>query len=156
MIECTAQGDNLKRLLFVDDEPHNIATVCKILQDALEVEITIVETVDDAIKALQAKEYTIVITDIFIPMGKNLRQTVGPRARKYEENLRHLGGLALLDNIDKLKEPPKIITHTACTDYALLEILGEHVIANIPKPSPIEVLLKAIRDVLHPPRTWSL
>ena len=59
------------------------------------------------------EDLDIVITDIFIPTGGDLRQLIGPRARKYEETLQHLGGLIILDALELLHPIPKIITHAS-------------------------------------------
>ena len=141
-------------ILFVDDEPHNIQAVQEILSEALDVSIHISTTVSDALAALENISFALVVTDIFIPMGKDLARFVGPRARKYEENLRHLGGLALLDHMEKMNPPPPILAHTACTDFALLEVLGDHVVGKVPKPAPVDVLLTAIRDIIYPKKSW--
>lgn len=146
----------MMRLLFIDDEPKYVESVTGILKESLDVEIVLVQTVRQAIHELSETKFDLVVTDIFIPLGKNVREYVGPRARKYEENLKHLGGLAVLDFLDKMTSPPKILAHTACTDYALLEVLGEHVIGSVPKPAPVEVLLREIIQALKPPRNWTL
>lgn len=144
---------NKKQLLFVDDEPENVQTVCDILSEA-DIIVHKVTTVGEAVSILQNHKIDLVITDIFIPMGPNSALVLGQRARKYEENLRHLGGIALLDEIDRLVSPPKVLAFTACTDYALIEILGENVVERVPKPSPVDTLLQAILRVIHPPKEW--
>lgn len=146
---------DLKRVLFVDDEPENVASVCQILAES-EIEIDQVTTVKEAVEALQNHVYNVVVTDIFIPMGSMPEQIMGPRARRYSDNLRHLGGLALLDEIERMDTPPTVLAHTACTDYALIEILGEHVSERVPKPAPVDSLLQAVMRALHPPRDWTL
>ena len=146
----------MKSILFVDDEPHNIETVVKILKESITADIHVVTSVEDAIQILNDHPIDVVVTDIFIPLGNNARKSIGPRARQYEENLRHLGGLALLDAIDKLARPPKVLAHTACTDFALLEVLGEHVVERIPKPTAIDIVLKTILDCLDDSDPWQL
>ena len=44
-----------------------------------------------------------------------------------------------------------VLAHTACTDWALVEILGEQVHAQVPKPAPVDVLLRAIIEALGLP-----
>ena len=144
------------RLLIVDDEPHNLDMICRVLKEALEADLTIAKTVTEALLALEKQEFDLIITDIFIPMGVNFREHIGPRARKYEENMKHLGGLALLDSIEKMSHPPKILAHTACTDFALLEVLGEHVVGRIPKPAPIDIFMKEIHQALKENDEWTL
>ena len=144
-----------QNILFVDDEPQNITAVQGILSEALDVHIHISTTVSDAFEILEKMEFSLIVTDIFIPMGKQFEYHVGPRARKYEESMKHLGGLALLDHLEKFPSTPPILAHTACTDFALLEVLGDHVVAKVPKPAPVEVLLTSIRDILYPQKEWS-
>ena len=143
------------KILFVDDEPQHITAVQEILSEALDVDIHISTTVSDAFEQLERQSFVLVVTDIFIPMGKNFQHHVGPRARKYEDSMKHLGGLALLDHMEKMNPPPPILAHTACTDFALLEVLGEHVVGKVPKPAPVDVLLTIIRDIIYPKKEWS-
>ena len=142
-----------KRILFVDDEPSNITAVSEILLEA-EMDVKTVTTVQAAVEALHQSRFDVIVTDIFIPMGQKPEQILGPRARRYADNLRHLGGLALLDELERMDNPPTILAHTACTDYALIEILGDHVEERVPKPAPVDVLLQAIMRALSPERRW--
>ena len=141
-------------VLFVDDEPHQVLHAKEILSDALDVDILLATSVAQAINLLEEESFALVVTDIFIPMGKNFRGSFGPRAKKYEDNMRHLGGLALLDYLERMQPPPPILAHTACTDHALIEVLGQHVIMRLPKPAPVDVLLTAVRDIIYPKPSW--
>ena len=62
--------------------------------------------------------------------------------------MRHLGGLAILDFVERMPVKPRILAHTACTDYALIEVLGDVVHDRIPKPAPVDILLKEIQRAL--------
>jgi CheY-like chemotaxis protein len=139
------------RLLFIDDDPEHIQTVSEVIRDALDIQVDVVTTVEDAVLTLHAHPYDLVITDIFIPLGSAPRQSLGPRARRYAETLQHLGGLVLLDEMDRLDQTPRVLAHTACTDFALIEILGEQVYARVPKPAPVDVLLTAVLEALDLP-----
>ena len=139
------------RLLFIDDDPEHIQTVSDVVREALDVPVDVVSTVEDAVITLHEHEYTLIVTDIFIPLGDAPRRSLGPRARRYQETLQHLGGLVLLDEIDRLDRAPRVLAHTACTDFALIEILGEQVHARVPKPAPVDVLLNAVLDALDLP-----
>ncbi len=139
------------RILFVDDDPEHVALVSQTIADALGATVEVVESVEAAVAALHQHAFDLVVTDIFIPLGSKSRQVLGPRARRYAENLRHLGGLVLLDELDRVEPPPKILAHTACTDFALLEVLGERVTAKVPKPAPVDVLLRAVIAALELP-----
>ena len=137
-------------LLFIDDEPEGLEWALSILRTSLpDATIDIAETVEESIEMLNEKQYTLVVMDIFIPMGINARQTLGPRARQYQEHMRHLGGLAILDFVERMPKKPRILAHTACTDYALIEILGDVVHDRIPKPAPVDILLKEIQRALE-------
>jgi CheY-like chemotaxis protein len=144
------------RLLFIDDEPEKLSMICQILRETLEAEIVLASTVEEAISVLQQQEFELIIADVFLPAGDNLRQTMGPRARKCGDYMEHLGGLVILDELERMSASPKILAHTACTDFALLEVLGEHVVGRIPKPAPLELFLKEVSDALNPPTPWTL
>ena len=139
------------RLLFIDDDPEHIQVVSDVIRDALDVPVDVATTVEDAVRRLSVHTYDLVVTDIFIPLGTAPRQSLGPRARRYEETLQHLGGLVLLDEMDRLPNSPRVLAHTACTDFALIEILGEQVYARVPKPAPVDVLLTAVLEALELP-----
>ncbi|MEL6349639.1 MAG: hypothetical protein AAFV53_41430 [Myxococcota bacterium] len=138
-------------ILFVDDDPEHVQTVSEVIADALDAKVKVVGTVEEAVAALHADSYAVVVTDIFIPLGDDPRRTLGPRARRYAENLRHLGGLVLLDELDRIEPTPKILAHTACTDFELIEILGERVHERVPKPAPVDVLLRSVIAALDLP-----
>ena len=140
----------MPRLLFVDDEISNIEMAVSILRMSLpEAIIDTTETVEETIEYLSNHKYDLMIMDIFIPMGKDSVRTLGPRARKYRENMRHLGGLVILDYVEHMLHKPRILAHTACTDYALIEVLGEVVYDRIPKPTSVEILLSEIQKALN-------
>lgn len=133
------------KLLFIDDEPHNVSLVMEILQETFpQAQLQLAENAQDSIDLLSAQPWDLVIMDIFLPLGK-LEHTLGRRAEQYHDNLRHLGGLAILDFVEKMPQKPKIIAHTACTDYALIEVLGSVVDDRIPKPAPLDMLLQSIQ-----------
>lgn len=137
------------RLLFVDDDPENVEFVTRTLRDALGAEVLVVTTVEEAVRVLHAGPVDLVVADLFIPMGSQAGSVLGPRARRYAEQVEHLGGLVLLDEIDRIASPPIVLAHTACTDAILITLLGERVTARVPKPAPAEVLLNAILEALR-------
>ena len=137
------------RILFVDDDPENVEIVARTLVEALGVEVIVVASVEEAVDALHRAPVDLVITDLFIPLGHRPRDAMGPRARKYAEQLDHLGGLVLLDEIDRVEPAPIILAHTACTDHVLLALLGERVAARVRKPAPTEVLLDAVLKAIR-------
>ena len=137
------------RILVVDDEPELLEPSIQLLRVALEADVQVVSSVDEAVQALHNAATDVVIADIFLPLGERPRELLGPRARRYAENLVHLGGLVLLDEIDRVEPAPKVLAHTACTDFALLEVLGDRVTARVPKPCPADVLLQAVMDAVR-------
>jgi len=139
------------RILFIDDDPEHVAFVSRLLREVLDAGVDVVTSVEEAVRALQTHAYTLVVTDIFIPLGGRVHETLGPRSRSYADNLQHLGGLVLLDELERVDPRPRVLAHTACTDFALIEVLGDAVAGRIPKPAPPEVLLRAVLDALELP-----
>ena len=136
-------------LLFVDDEVDNVSLAAEILAEALEMEVRVVDTVEEAVAELHRCLWRAVIMDLFIPLGDHPHRTLGPRARRYQDNVDHLGGLVLLEEIDRLDQRPIVISHTACTDHVLLELFGDRVARRIPKPAPMDTLLQNVMEVLR-------
>ena len=139
------------RILFVDDDPEHVDVVQRTVAEALNADVQVVTTVEAAVSALHSQTFDLVVTDIFIPLGAKPRDAMGPRSRRYEDTVQHLGGLVLLDELDRVTPTPKVLAHTACTDAALIEILGSCVIARVPKPAPVDVLLRAVIEALDLP-----
>jgi len=136
-------------VLFVDDEPDNIRIIVDILKDALDERVDAAHSVEDAVELLLARPYRLVVMDVFIPLGEHPNRVLGPRADKVQEHVDHLGGLVLLEEIDRLDPRPTVMAHTACTDHALLEIFGDRVVHRIPKPAPLDTLLRDVVDTLR-------
>lgn len=135
-------------VLFVDDELENVSLAAEILGESLELPVEVVATVERAVELLHQRPFRAVVMDLFIPLGDHPDRILGPRAARYQENVEHLGGLVLLEEIDRLSEQPMVISHTACTDHVLLELFGDRVERMIPKPAPLDTLLLALRDLL--------
>lgn len=139
------------RILFVDDDPEHVDVVQRTVAEALDADVRVVTTVEAAVSALHSESFDLVVTDIFIPLGTKPRDAMGPRSRKYVDTVQHLGGLVLLDELDRVSPSPKVLAHTACTDMALIDILGGCVTARVPKPAPVDVLLRAVIEALELP-----
>ena len=139
------------RILFVDDEPGHVDVVQRTVSEALDAQVVVADSVEAAVRALHEAPFDLVVTDIFIPLGSKPRDAMGPRSRRYEETVQHLGGLMLLDELDRVNPRPKVLAHTACTDMALIEILGDCVASRVPKPAPVDVLLRAVLEALDLP-----
>ena len=139
----------MPQLLFIDDEPYNLEMVIEILEEIRpDCRIHVTENAHDSIEWLSQHTPDLIIMDIFLPLGERIQDSLGKRAKEYDDTLRHLGGLAILDFLEKQGSPSKVLTHTACTDFALLELLGEIVHDRIPKPAALEVLLEAVQREL--------
>lgn len=136
------------RILLVDDESHHVEGYARVLRDALGAEVITAATVEEAVAALHAAPVDLVVADVFIPLGRRAGGSLGPRARRYAEHLDHLGGLVLLDELDRVDPAPRLLAHTACNDPVLVQLLGERVTARVRKPAPFEVLLRAIVEAL--------
>ena len=144
----------MKGILFVDDEPENVALAAEILGEALDREVVVAESVELAVEMLldRERDWELVVMDLFIPLGEHPHRVLGPRARRYQEQVEHLGGLVLLEEIDRIPEArrPMVVSHTACTDHVLLELFGDRVQRRIPKPVPLDTLLQNLMEVLQP------
>ena len=137
-------------VLFVDDELENVELIAEILAEALEMPVVVEETVEGAVARLHENEFTAVVMDLFIPLGDHPHRVLGSRARRYQAQVDHLGGLVLLEEIDRLEKRPIVMSHTACTDHVLLEIFGDRVARKIPKPAPLDTLLRNVIEVIRP------
>lgn len=136
-------------LLIVDDEPESVEVVAGILADAFGLEVVVADSVERAVELLHDRPWRAVVMDLFIPLGDHPERVLGPRARRYQEHVDHLGGLVLLEEIERLAQPPLVISHTACTDHALHELFGDRVRLRIPKPAPVETVLTGVMDALR-------
>jgi len=136
-------------VLFVDDEPDNIRILVDILADALDEPVEAAHSVEDAVEHLHNHDYRLVVMDVFIPLGDHPNRVLGPRGAKVQDNVEHLGGLVLLEELDRLDPRPTVMAHTACTDHALLEIFGDRVVHRIPKPAPLDTVLRDVVDTLR-------
>ncbi len=136
--------------MFVDDEVDNVELVAEILADALNTEVIVVDTVEEAVELLHDRPWKAVIMDLFIPLGDHPNRVLGPRARRYQQDVQHLGGLVLLEELERLDPRPIIVSHTACTDHILLELFGDVVARRIPKPAPMDTLLSNLMELLDP------
>lgn len=139
------------RVLFLDDEPERVDTVRRLVAEVLDAEVVMATTVEQAVEALHASPVDLVVADLFIPLGARPGGALGPRARRYAENLEHLGGLILLDELDRVKPGPALLLHTACTDHVLLSLLEGRAHGRVPKPAPVDVLLRAVLEALDLP-----
>jgi CheY-like chemotaxis protein len=135
-------------ILIVDDEPENMMIAAGILREALDTEVVMSPTVEEAVELLQNRAWALVVMDLFIPLGAQAHRVLGPRTRKYQEQVEHLGGLILLEEIERLAHRPVVVSHTACTDAALHEVFGDRVARQIPKPAPFDSLLTGILSAL--------
>jgi CheY-like chemotaxis protein len=139
----------LTGILFVDDDPENVAIVASIVGEALGVPVLVVDTVELAVEALHTGAYRIVVMDLFIPLGDHPDRVLGPRAKRYQEHVEHLGGLVLLEEIERLDRAPVVISHTACTDHVLLELFKDRVALRIPKPAPVDTVLHQLVEIFR-------
>lgn len=136
-------------VLFVDDELENVELIAEILGEALDMPVLVEETVEGAVARLHEQQLTAVVMDLFIPLGDHPHRVLGPRASRYQEQVDHLGGLVLLEELDRVRPRPIVVSHTACTDHVLLEIFGNRVARRIPKPAPLDMLLRNVIDVIN-------
>jgi CheY-like chemotaxis protein len=135
-------------VLFVDDDVENVELAAEIVAEASSRAVRVVSSVEAAVELLHEQPWALVVMDLFIPLGAHPHRVLGPRARRYQEHVEHLGGLVLLEEIDRLQLPPRVVSHTACTDHVLLDLFGDRVARRIPKPAPLDTLLQNLMEVL--------
>lgn len=143
-----APADRPRGVLFVDDDAENVSLCAEIVGDATGRPVRVVTSVEAAVDALHTSPWALVVMDLFIPLGTHPHRVLGPRARRYQEHVEHLGGLVLLEELDRIQPRPIVVSHTACTDHVLLDLFGDRVARRIPKPAPLEMLLDNLLDVL--------
>ncbi len=136
-------------ILFVDDDPENVEAVAAILKSALDIPVLVVDSVEAAVEALHTARWRIVVMDLFVPLGDHPHRVLGPRATRYQDQVEHLGGLVLLEEIERLRQPPKVIAHTACTDHVLLDLFKDRVVLRIPKPAPVDTVLSQVVEIVR-------
>ena len=141
--------ETMNGILFVDDELENVQIATEILREALDEPVESVTTVEFAVERLLEHPWRALVMDLFIPLGDHPRRVLGPRSRRYQDQVEHLGGLVLLEEVERLPYRPLVISHTACTDHVLLELFQDRVIRRIPKPAPLDTLLHNLLEVLR-------
>ena len=136
-------------VLFVDDDTENVDLIASVLGDSLGLPVRVVDSVEAAVLALHGGVWRAVVMDLFIPLGDHPHRVLGPRATRYQDQVEHLGGLVLLEEIERLAHPPLVISHTACTDHVLLDLFKDRVVLRIPKPAPFDTVLHQVVEVLR-------
>jgi DNA-binding NarL/FixJ family response regulator len=137
------------RVLFLDDDPELVEGCARALREAGAAEVSCVRTVAEAVGALHDTRVDVLVMDLFIPLGDTPAATLGPRARRYAEHVEHLGGIVLLDELERVPTPPVTLLHTACRDRVVLELARERVHTRVRKPASADVLLAAVLEVLR-------
>ncbi len=137
------------KVLFLDDDPEQVEACSQAIAAAGAAEVLVVHTVAEAVAALHRTRIHLLVMDLFIPLGDTPRATFGPRARKYAENVDHLGGLVLLDELERVRNPPLTLLHTACREPIVLELARDRIHSRVRKPASAEVLIRAVLDALQ-------
>ena len=141
--------ETMTGILFVDEELENVQIVAEILSEAFDEPVESVATVELAVERLHEHPWRALVMDLFIPLGDHPRRVLGPRSPRYQDHVDHLGGLVLLEEVERLSYRPIVVAHTACTDHVLLELFGDRVARRIPKPAPLDTLLHNLLEVLR-------
>jgi len=141
------------RILILDDESDTLALglLREVLQEALDAQVLVCHTVERAVEALHDAPHDLVVTDVFVPIGARPGGSLGRRAARFEDHYAHLGGLVLLDELDRLDPTPAVLVHTACTEAPLIEVLDALGHDRVRKPAPPDVLLSAALSALGLP-----
>ena len=72
-----------------------------------------------------------------------VQKVLGSRAKMCRK-VQHLGGLELIDFLNKMEDKPKVLMHTACFDYDIISMFNQIVDDRIPKPASIDVFIKLL------------
>ncbi len=137
------------RVLFVDDDPDNVRACAAALQSAGVADVETLTTVGAAVAALHTRPVDLLVMDLFMPLGDAPEEALGPRSRKYHQQLQDAGGIVLLDELGRLAVRPYTLLHTACREPAILELTQDLVQGRVRKPAPAEVLLDAVLAALR-------
>ena len=140
----------MPNILFIDDSPEKYNVAFSILQATnSNVNIYLSSNVRSTVRLMCDVEFDLVVLDVFIPIGEGAEDTLGNRAKMYRGEYQHLGGLELIDFLNKMENKPQVLMHTACFDYDIISLFSEIVDDRIPKPASIDVLIKAITGALN-------
>jgi|TARA_R110002012_G_C11252242_1_gene566888 CheY-like chemotaxis protein len=140
----------MANILFIDDSPEIYNVAFSVLQSTHDnLNIYLSSNVRSTIRLLCDIEFDLVIMDVFIPIGENAEDTLGTRAKMYEGEYQHLGGLELLDFFSRMDNKPKILLHTACFDYNVISLFTEFVDDRLRKPASIDVFIDSVKEALN-------
>lgn len=140
----------MPNILFIDDSPEIYNVAFSILQATQnDMNVYLSSNVRSAIRLLCDVKFDLIILDVYIPIGEGAEDTLGSRAKMYEGEFQHLGGLELIDFLNKMENRPKVLMHTACFDYDIISMFNPIVDDRIPKPASIDVFIKAVIEALN-------
>ena len=140
----------MPNILFIDDSPEIYNVAFSILQATQnDMNVYLSSNVRSTIRLLCDVKFDLIILDVYIPIGEGAEDTLGSRAKMYEGEFQHLGGLELIDFLDKMENRPKVLMHTACFDYDIISMFNPIVDDRIPKPASIDVFIKAVIEALN-------
>jgi len=140
----------MPNILLIDDAPEKYNTAFGILQATQDnMNIYLSSNVRSTIRLMCDVKFDLVILDVFIPVGQGAEDTLGSRAKMYEGEYQHLGGLELIDFLNKMEDKPKVLMHTECFDYDIISMFSEVVDDRIPKPASVDVFIKEILRALN-------
>ena len=140
----------MPNILLIDDSPEKYNTAFGILQATQDnINIYLSSNVRSTIRLMCDVDFDLVILDVFIPIGEGAEDTLGARAKMYEGEYQHLGGLELIDFLNKLENKPTVLMHTACFDFNIVSMFSEVVDDRLPKPAPVDVFINTIVRALN-------
>ncbi len=140
----------MPNILLIDDTPEKYNTAFGILQATQDnINIYLSSNVRSTIRLMCDVDFDLVILDVFIPIGEGAEDTLGARAKMYEGEYQHLGGLELIDFLNKLEDKPTVLMHTACFDFNIVSMFSEVVDDRLPKPAPVDVFINTIVRALN-------
>lgn len=115
------------KLLIVDDEQSIADILCETFEDE-DIQSHALYCGNDAYEYLLTNEVSLILSDIQMPNGT---------------------GIELLDKMNKLENPPKIMFMTGYSEFSKDELLKKGAIEVFSKPVDLEVLISKVINVLE-------
>lgn len=115
-----------KSLLIVDDEQSIADILCETFEDE-DIKSHALYCGNDAFKYVQENDISLILSDVQMPNGT---------------------GIELLENLNKLENPPKIMFMTGYSEYSKEELLAKGALDVFSKPVDLEQLIQKILNIL--------
>lgn len=115
------------KLLIVDDEVSIADILCETFEDE-DIHSLAMYSGNEAIEYLNNNKVDLILSDIQMPNGT---------------------GIDILNHIQTLEEPPKIIMMTGYTEYSKDELIGKGALEVFSKPVDLENLIEHVSNLIE-------